>query len=239
MTMNYAVLLDGDDTLWKLQETYNEIKDRYSALLQDIGINDSQIVSKLDDLDSHRVALRGFIPQRFLESMLILYGQLLERHGVAWDANTERDIHNMFSLLMRPPELYNDTIASLESLSTRTRLFLVTSGDETAQKEKVQHLGIRRFFKDVFVVSAKNEGALQRILSVIGSEPKQTWMVGNSPRSDILPAMHIGMHAILLLRGGWEYDMVDLAQYQNSGLHTVPTLRDAVEIILPEVSKDC
>jgi putative hydrolase of the HAD superfamily len=238
MPIDHAVFLDGDDTLWKIQETYDEIKKQFSALLQSIGISDKGIVAKLDVLDMQRVVIRGFTIQRFIESLLILYAQLSAENGLPYNIEVEKKIHDIGSLLLRPPKLYEDTLIALDALKDQTQLYLYSSGDKKIQINKVKQLDIEGYFKEIIVVPAKDEKALRRVIAKIGLSPKQIWMVGNSIRSDILPAINIGVRSILVLHGGWKYDAEIHAKEQNHNYHSVKNLREASKIIISQLNKE-
>lgn len=230
MIENHAVFLDGDDTLWKIQEIYDEIKKQFSDLLKRNSIDD-EIINKLDNLEMKRVPLRGFTIQRFIESMLIIYAQLSGKYGLQWNIEIEKSIHAFSSQLLEPPKLYDDALPTLKTLSKKTRLFLLSSGDEKVQKQKVIQLNIQDYFNDIFIVPAKSELAFIQIINKIGLKPNRMWMIGNSYRTDILPALKTGMNAILIPRGIWGYDK-EINQEEKSNHICVSTLNEATEIIM-------
>ena len=227
-----AVFLDGDDTLWKTQEMYDEAKQHLVVLLHRIGIKDEDIINKLDELDMQRVSIRGFTSDRFLESMLITYIQLASMQGQHWQAEIEQEIRKIAGTLKRPTKLYQDTLPALEALQGKARIYLYSAGKRGVQTRKAQKLGIAKYFSTLFIVASKNEETLEQILSEVGLNPDGTWLIGNSLRSDVAPAASLGMHTILIERGGWKYDSIFQDGEGDQSYFRVSSLNDAVLIIL-------
>ena len=72
MNSEKLVIFDGDDTLWKMQELYEQSKYEFEQLLRSLGIKEENIISKFDTLDANRVSIRGFTIERFFESIPLL-----------------------------------------------------------------------------------------------------------------------------------------------------------------------
>jgi putative hydrolase of the HAD superfamily len=89
----------------------------------------------------------------------------------------------------------------LEYLSQRHRLILVTKGAVAEQTGKVERSGMRKYFEGIEIVAEKDPAAYQRIVQQFELHPGLTWMVGNSPKSDINPALAAGLHAVFIPHG--------------------------------------
>ncbi len=87
---------------------------------------------------------------------------------------------------------------TLAYLSPRHDLFLLTKGDSEEQKLKVERSGIEEYFKEVVIVPEKDVTTYHRIVSELQIDPQSAWMVGNSPRSDINPALAAGLNAVYI-----------------------------------------
>ena len=81
-------------------------------------------------------------------------------------------------------------------MSDRNRLLLFTKGDPDEQKMKVDRSGLSRFFGHVGIVKEKNEAAYRALAIERECAPGCTWMIGNSPKSDINPALAAGLSAV-------------------------------------------
>jgi putative hydrolase of the HAD superfamily len=87
---------------------------------------------------------------------------------------------------------------TLAYLGTRHRLILVTKGNFAEQSGKVERSGLKGFFSAVEIVAEKNVPAYQRIVSHYQLADERTWMIGNSPKSDINPALGAGINAVFV-----------------------------------------
>jgi len=237
MKTNLTVLVDGDDTLWKSQEYYDEAKARFASLLLEHGFSDmgEEMIPKLDSIDARRVAARGLTIQRFTESMLILYNYFCNEQGLPYRGCIEREITNLSAIVMRPPEVYEDVPEALEKLNKKFRLILFTAGHPATQQMKLSTLNIdlMKYFEEIRLVNVKSEERLRRELSLIKVLPSEVWSIGNSLRSDILPAIAVGANAILVERGGWLYDM-SLSDIHDWRIHfqKADSLLKAADLVL-------
>jgi putative hydrolase of the HAD superfamily len=237
MAAELTILLDGDDTLWKTQEIYDEAKLTFASLLRENGLaeTDDKIISKLDRIDSCRVALRGLTIQRFTESMLILYGYFCGEKDLPYQSEIEKEIVNICKTIRRPPELFDDVLEALERLSKEFRLVLFTAGHSATQKRKISSLklDLTSYFEEVRFVGVKNERRLQQELLSMKLNPSDVWSIGNSLRSDILPAIAVGASAVLINRGTWVYD-TDIPNLQDKHIQfwKAESLLKAAELIL-------
>jgi putative hydrolase of the HAD superfamily len=239
MLARNTIFLDGDDTLWKMQELYEDAKSEFADLLRQSGIAESEdyIVSKLDELDARRVAERGLTIQRFIESMLITYSQLSMEADLEYQISIEKEIVNIADIVKRPPELYEDTLDALERLKKSFRLVLFTAGDDAVQKRKMLSLkknnsfDVNNYFEVILIVPKKSKESLALELEKMSLPASDVWSVGNSLRSDVFPAISVGVNAVLVARGTWKYDDKDLSECPNHW-YKAKSLLDAAEIVL-------
>jgi putative hydrolase of the HAD superfamily len=103
-------------------------------------------------------------------------------------------------------ELYGDAIDILQSLSRCYLLVLATKGDAVAQDIKINRLGLHSFFKRIYILPQKTELEYSQIIGDQRTPRDNVWVVGNSVRSDINPALRLGLRAILIPRGSWLYE---------------------------------
>jgi putative hydrolase of the HAD superfamily len=98
----------------------------------------------------------------------------------------------------QPIELLKNVSPTLDELHRRHRLLLVTKGNFKEQTGKVERSGLKNYFEAVEVVAEKNEECYRAIVEKYGLERSSTWMVGNSPKSDINPAIAAGLNAVFI-----------------------------------------
>jgi len=105
------------------------------------------------------------------------------------------------SIENHPIELLPEVSETLEHLAARHRLIVMTKGAHKEQSGKIERSGLREYFNEIEIVPEKHSFAYTTVIQKYGLEPKATWMVGNSPRSDINPALAAGLHAVFVPHG--------------------------------------
>jgi putative hydrolase of the HAD superfamily len=101
-------------------------------------------------------------------------------------------------ILECPMETIAGVPETLEYLHTRHDLTLFTKGNPEEQKLKIDRSGLGRFFRHTAIVKEKDTVAYRSIVRERQLDPARTWMVGNSPKSDINPAMEAGLNAVFI-----------------------------------------
>mgnify|MGYP001773985889 CR=1 FL=1 len=206
--MEKVIIFDGDDTLWKTQELYDNTKAQFKELMVSEGFNEDVVVI-LDNIDAERVKILKFSKSRFLESMLITYAILIGKYQKSWNIEIERKIRDYAQSVFKfPPILYDDTIDVLKELSQKFILVLFTSGDKEIQEEKINSLGkaFLSFFSKIYITEIKTEEEYKKIIDDLDVSKENIYVVGNSVKSDINPALKLGLKAILLQRKTWKYE---------------------------------
>jgi putative hydrolase of the HAD superfamily len=114
------------------------------------------------------------------------------------------------AMLVEPVHLLAHVPEVLERVGKETRLVLITKGDLVHQTRKVTTSGLEHHFTDIEIVLEKDPPIYAKLLERFGVEPDRFCMVGNSVRSDILPVMAIGGHAVHVpYHLTWELEKVD------------------------------
>jgi putative hydrolase of the HAD superfamily len=90
---------------------------------------------------------------------------------------------------------------TLQYLQNRHRLILVTKGAVAEQSGKIERSGVRKYFPDAEIVAEKDASTYARIIQQFALDRDSTWMIGNSPKSDINPALAAGLHAVFIPHG--------------------------------------
>lgn len=229
-----TVIFDGDDTLWKTQQFYEAAKEAWVKLLEKYKLGSTKDAVLLDAFDASRVAISGLTFDRFQESMLLYTAQLVGAKNKKWTVDLENKVRKIASIAKTPPVLFEDTLPVLETLMKKVNLILFTSGDNTTQWNKIFSLNIRKYFDYVHVTDKKDTASFEFLMHEHKLNPPSTWMIGNSPKSDILPALEVGFNAILVENDTWYYDKTMLP-YNESRFFQVKTLKQAMKIVLREI----
>jgi putative hydrolase of the HAD superfamily len=180
---------DADDTLWQSEQFYKLTEDRFRALLGTHAEGDD-VSARLLAAERRNLALYGFGIKGFTLSMVETAVEI-----VGDDAPTAmvREILGLGrEMLAHPVETLPGVRETLESVAGSYRLVLVTKGDLFDQERKLAASGLGDLFQAVEIVSDKNAETYRRVFARHGDGADRAMMVGNSLKSDILPALAVG-----------------------------------------------
>src|SRR3990172_10344474 len=228
-----VIIFDGDDTLWKTQELFDEAKAAFADLLRAERLGGIGTIPRLDEIDEERVSTVGFSPRRFTGSMIHLYSFLCRKKGRDPDAAVESRIEIIGDAVKRTPDLYDDALPVLEALSNQFLLVLATKGDREVQARKIKALGIEPFFWRIYVLPKKTEREYARIINELAVSSTDVIIVGNSARSDINPASRLGLKSFLIPRGTWSYEETGL---EPGSVHVVGSLSEVAANLASQAS---
>ena len=177
---------DADDTLWQNEQFYRLTEGAFAALLAD-HCEAADLSYRLLAAERRNLALYGFGIKGFtlsmIETALELTNGELPGHIVGRILEIGRE------MLLHPVDLLPSARETLEALAGRHRLVLITKGDLFDQERKLAASGLGPFFDGIEIVSDKTERTYRSIFARHGAEPGRCVMIGNSLRSDILPAL--------------------------------------------------
>jgi putative hydrolase of the HAD superfamily len=188
-----AIGFDADDTLWQNEQFFRLTEDRFAAMLTPY-VEAGDVKSRLLEAEKRNLRLYGFGIKGFTLSMI---ETAIEVTGGNVPSSVVRDIleagRDMLSHPVEPLPFVADT---LEALAGDYRLILITKGDLFDQERKLAQSGLGELFTAVEIVSDKNRSTYERIFSRHADGPGRSMMVGNSLKSDVLPALAAGSWAV-------------------------------------------
>jgi putative hydrolase of the HAD superfamily len=190
-----TVGLDADDTLWHNETIFRLTHDRFVELLAEFG--DAAVIErKLAETEKRNLRAYGYGVKGFTLSMIETAIDLTD------GAVSTRAIQEILAagreMLTLPVEPLPGVETALAALSERYRLVLITKGDLMHQETKVAGSGLGDLFAAVEIVSEKDAGTYRQVFERHGTGAAEAVMVGNSMRSDILPALAAGSYAALI-----------------------------------------
>lgn len=195
--MKPTLIIDADDTLWETEIYYEQCIADFGELMAGLGFDREEAERTVDEVERERVPLTGYGPREFARNVVIAYEQLCERHGRLVDEEVAEAARQIGLVVLEPPmKLLDGVVETLPRLGKRFRLILLTKGDRRVQEGKLTRSGLAHHFEGVHVVPEKDAQVLQGLVAEYELQPEQTWMVGNSPRSDINPALEVGIGAV-------------------------------------------
>ncbi len=213
-----TLLFDLDDTLIHCNKYFiltikkfaNQMKDWFAEHRIDIR----KLKQKQLELDLIGIQQHGFLKERFPESLVETYHYYAAHTGRPVDPRETEYLYQLGnSVYEYEYEPYPDMEKTLQDLQGRGhQLYLYTGGDVEVQTAKVKQLKLERYFADrVFISRHKSTDALERILNRFGLDRETTWMIGNSARTDALPALEAGIHCIHIpCEKDWEFNTIHI-----------------------------
>ncbi len=224
-----SVIFDGDDTLWSTQFVYERAKERFYSLMSQQGFARERTEDMLANIDVANVSKLGFSKHRFPLSMRETYERLSDERGQPVDRQVSQAASEVgYSVFQHKPRLLEGVVSTLLTLARRGYdCYLYTAGDQEVQTRKLEALNISSYFKAVYITESKSAEVLSSIIRELGLEAKKTWMVGNSLRSDINPALKLGLNCVWIRSLSWAYDhepLIGRQVIQTDDLRELPCL---------------
>jgi putative hydrolase of the HAD superfamily len=194
-----TLLIDADDTLWENNIYFERAIQRFISFLNHHEFSPEQVRAVLNDIERESIVTHGYGLHSFLHSLVTTFERLGSRPVTPElyaeiKSFTHKIENHDIELLPEVPE-------TLSCLSTRHRLILVTKGAVAEQSGKVERSGLKDYFAAIEVVAEKNKASYTHLAEKFNLECNCTWMVGNSPKSDINPALAAGLHAVFVPHG--------------------------------------
>ncbi|QUH00397.1 HAD family hydrolase [Saccharopolyspora erythraea] len=193
--MRHNLIFDGDDTLWENNALFERAVEKFIDHLAHPTLTREQVRARLDEIETVNVREHGYgvdVFERSLgECLASLRGEPTEH---------DRQVLRVACAPIRAQqiELIDGVVETLGELSRRHRLFLLTKGDVAEQTGKIEASGLAEFFTDIAIVREKETPVYREFVSERDLSPAGTWMIGNSPKSDIWPALEAGLGAVLV-----------------------------------------
>jgi putative hydrolase of the HAD superfamily len=203
------LLIDADDTLWENNIYFERAFDAFVSFLDHSLLTAEQIRSTLDEIELASIKIHGYGAENFGRNMCQCYERLVERNIQPGDAGRIMELAN--DIMSQPIQLIEGVQETLEYLSLRHDLTLFTKGHPEEQKLKVDRSGLGIYFGHSAIVREKDAPTYEALVVERQLEPSRTWMVGNSPKSDINPALEAGLNAVFVPHERtWHLERTDL-----------------------------
>jgi putative hydrolase of the HAD superfamily len=205
----HTLLIDADDTLWENNIFFEKAIDDFVTRLEHLGYTREYIRHILNETERRNIRQHGYGVRSFRRSLeetyLKLAGNSARREMVK---NIEQMAHELEST---PPHILDGVPETLAYLAKHHRLILLTKGEPAEQAAKVERSGLQAHFDAIEIVLEKDSGTYARVIEQFKIVKSHGWMVGNSPRSDINPALQSGLNAVFIPHSAtWELEKSEL-----------------------------
>ena len=194
--MRQTLLIDADDTLWENNVYFERAIAQFISFLNHRERSALEVRGILNDVERECIVSHGYGLHSFTHALV----KTFERLSVEPITPALHETIHGFSrtIAEQPPQILPRVPETLEYLSIRHDLILVTKGDLTEQAGKVERSGLKQFFSGVEIVPEKHVPEYRAIVARHDLLCEFTWMVGNSPKSDINPALGAGLNAVFV-----------------------------------------
>jgi putative hydrolase of the HAD superfamily len=209
-----VIAFDADDTLWVNEPYFQETEQKFCELMAPYlsrhGLSQELFKTEIENLKLYGYGIKGYILS-MIEAALTISQNTISNEVIA------KIIQYGKELLEHPIELLDGVEDTLESLKGKYKLVMATKGDLLDQHRKLHNSGLGPYFHHIEVMSDKQEVDYEKLLKRLEIQPHEFLMIGNSLKSDVLPVLGIGGHAIHIpFHTTWAHEKIDhLVEHKN------------------------
>jgi putative hydrolase of the HAD superfamily len=195
-SVRQTLLIDADDTLWENNIYFERAITSFISYLDHRVHTNEEVREHLNACERATIARHGYGLESFRRSLIDCFEQLSD--GPITPQRHSRIVAFTEAIAEHEIELLAGVEETLRELGGRHRLILVTKGNLEEQNDKVDRSGLRELFAAVEVPHEKTAAMYRELAARHECEAANTWMIGNSPRSDINPALAAGLGAVFI-----------------------------------------
>ncbi len=214
--LSQTLLIDADDTLWENNIYFERAIGQFISFLNHHEFTPEHVRGVLNDVERECIVTHGYGLHSFAHAL----ARTFERLTVEPVTPELHERINSFAhtIADHPVEILPEVPETLQHLRERHQVILVTKGAITEQTGKVERSGLKEYFAAIEILAEKDVAAYEAIVDKYELAHDSTWMIGNSPKSDINPALAAGLHAVFVPHGDtWvlEHDIVKEADLRK------------------------
>lgn len=207
--MQCGVLFDFDDTLVETTIHFNAAKEKFARIMSSLNFPAAEALEILNRNDIRNVRhCGGFFKECFPHALGQTYEYYCNIYKREIDYNLKKEIEALgWRVYKQPAEPIENADAVLKILYCRYPLYLATRGESSVQNARLEQSGLAPWFKKIYVLSEKNTEAYRQIALEQRLTPQSSWVIGNSMKSDINPALKAGFRSIYIHHPHtWDYE---------------------------------
>jgi putative hydrolase of the HAD superfamily len=191
-----TLLIDADDTLWENNIYFERAIAAFISYLNHHTYSAAEVRKALNAVERETILAHGYGLTSFTRSLATCFERLSQ--APLTDEKHQRILSFARSIAEQEIELLPGVADTLAELAGRHRLILMTKGNEAEQADKLARSGLSSYFSAVEIVAEKDSPTYSAVLDRHELAPHTSWMIGNSIKSDINPALAAGLHAVFL-----------------------------------------
>jgi putative hydrolase of the HAD superfamily len=207
--MRQTLIFDADDTLWENNIYFKRVVDDFVTWVAHPTLDPPTIRNLLNDIEAANIGVHGYGTTAFLHNLAECLERLRDRPTSAAE---RREIEALaVALVNHQLELMPGVADTLSALGRRHDLLLLTKGAPEEQQRKIDASGLAGHFRQIHIVAEKDAETYRGLSAAQSLRPDSTWMIGNSPKSDIVAARAAGLNAVYIPhRYTWELEQSEL-----------------------------
>jgi putative hydrolase of the HAD superfamily len=191
-----TLLIDADDTLWENNIYFERAIAAFISFLDHHEYSPAAVRSTLNAVERETILAHGYGLTSFTRSLVACFERLSP--APVTEEKVQRILGFARAIAEQEIELLPGVAETLAQLASRHRLILMTKGDRAEQADKLARSGLSAHFSAVEIVEEKDPLAYRQVIARHELAPHTSWMIGNSPKSDINPALAAGLHTVFL-----------------------------------------
>jgi putative hydrolase of the HAD superfamily len=191
-----TLLIDADDTLWENNVYFERAIAAFIGYLNHDEHSVEEVRKTLNAVERETILAHGYGLTSFTRSLVTCFERLSPSPMTA--EKHQRIVGFAQSIAEQEIELLPNVAETLADLATRHHLILMTKGNQAEQADKLARSGLAQHFAAVEIVAEKDPATYREVIARHELAPHTSWMIGNSPKSDINPALAAGLHAVFL-----------------------------------------
>lgn len=204
-----TIIIDADDTLWENNVFFDKAISHFVSQLEYLGYTPDYVRHILNETERRNIRQHGYGVRSFRRSLeetyLKLAGNMARREVVKGIEEMTTELENT------PPQILEGVPETLAYLAKRHRLILLMKGEAAEQAGKVERSGLQSYFDAIEIAIEKNAGIFKRLIEQFKIVKSHGWMVGNSPATDINPALQAGLNAVFIPHAAtWPADKAEV-----------------------------
>ncbi|HEX4805764.1 MAG TPA: HAD family hydrolase [Conexibacter sp.] len=195
--MRQHLIFDADDTLWENNRFFEDVIADFIAWLDHPTLEPDAVRAVFEDVSRAGVAVHGYGTKAFARNLAETWRRLGPR-ALGEDELAAAIAELVRRLTWEELELIDGVEPTLATLAGRHDLLLLTKGDVEEQQRKIDVSGLADHFGRTLIVAHKDEETYARLVAELGLDAERTWMIGNSPRSDVLAPIAVGLRSVFI-----------------------------------------
>ena len=223
-----VIAFDADDTLWVNEPYFQETERKFCALLEDF-LPHHTVMQELYKSEMQTLPIYGYGIKGFVLAMIETALRITENKASI--EVIEKIIQYGKDQMERPIEMLDGMEEALQLLKKKYRLVVATKGDLVDQERKLKKSGLEHYFHHIEIMSDKQEADFRKLIKHLDIAPGEFLMIGNSLKSDVMPVLALGGHAVHIpYHTTWAHEVVEHT-IEHANFRQVESIKD----ILPDL----